>query len=373
MPNLKAETLLAGMQKEFGEDEIMMASKIPVGDPISTGSLALDYATDFGGFPSNRVVEIYGKEGTGKTTLALHAMLNALDRYPDRFGLIMDVEHKLDKDWLEMIVGHELLTTRIFYMQPSSIERATNMYRTAAASGQVCCAILDSIGGAPTVRTSDDAEVRTVTGNAAGVSEFSRAATTHASIYNCLTIGVNQVRAVVGSRIPGLVDTPGGWSWRHLCTLRIELVRGREKKEATINGEKMRIGYDVHAKVRKNGVGPEGRTAMYWFYNVPTPEHPFGIDQLDEVTRLAPLSGVVAKKGGWYHHDLLPGGKVQGFERFMEAVQSDKPVQKALAEQVMATIATIGSQVAPMSDPEDEVNVNLTQVYQNEALFHDHA
>ena len=249
----KAKALLADMQKHFGEDEVMMASEIPVGEPIPTGSLALDYATDFGGFPSNRVVEIYGKEGTGKTTLALHVMLNALERYPDRFGLFMDVEHKMDKDWLQMIVGAGMLENRIFYMQPSSFERATNMYRAAAASGQVCCAILDSIGGAPTTRASEDAEIRTVTGNAAGVSEFSRAACTHASIYNCCTIGINQVRDVVGSRIPGLVDTPGGWSWRHLCTLRIELVRGKEAEHASIHGEKVRIGYDIHAKVRKNG------------------------------------------------------------------------------------------------------------------------
>jgi recombination protein RecA len=372
MPNPKAEALLSTMQKQFGEDEVMMANEIPVGEPISTGSLALDYATDFGGFPSNRVVEIFGKEGTGKTTLALHTMLNALDKYPDRFGLFMDVEHKMDKDWLEMIVGAGMLENRIFYMQPSSIERATNMYRTAAASGQVCCAILDSIGAAPTTRANEDAEIRTVTGNSAGVTEFSRAACTHASIFNVLTIGINQVRDVLNSRIPGLVDTPGGWSWRHLCTLRIELVRGREKEEATINGEKMRIGYDVHAKVRKNGVGPEGRTAMYWFYNVPTERHGFGIDQLDEVTRLAPLAQVVKKRGGWYHHDLLPGGKVQGYDTFKEVVREDRELQKVLAEQVMATIATIGAQVAPMSDPEAEVSTAMTQIYENQ-FADDHA
>jgi len=368
MSNPKAAALLSSMQKQFGPDEIMMASDIPVGEPISTGSLALDYATDFGGFPSNRVVEIYGKEGTGKTTLALHTMLNALDRYPEKFGLYMDVEHKMDRDWLATIVGPDMLDNRIFYMQPTSIERATNMYRTFTQSGQGCCAILDSIGGAPTVRANDDAEIRTVTGNSAGVTEFSRAACTHASIYNCLTIGINQVRSVLNTRVPGLVDTPGGWSWRHLCTLRIELVRGRERVEAMVNGEKIRVGYDVHAKVRKNGVGPEGRTAMYWFFSVPTPEHPFGIDTLDEITRLAPLARVVERRGGWYHHDLLPKGKVQGYDRFREIVAADKVLQKTLAEQVMATIADIGAQVAPMSDPDDEVSTNLTEAYQ-EALF----
>lgn len=71
-------TLMSDLQKRFGEGKVMMASDIPVGPPISTGSLALDFATGYGGFPSNRVVEICGKEGTGKTTLALTAMLHAL-------------------------------------------------------------------------------------------------------------------------------------------------------------------------------------------------------------------------------------------------------------------------------------------------------
>jgi recombination protein RecA len=369
-PNPQAQAIKADMQKRFGDEAVMMGSEIPVGDPISTGSLALDYATDFGGFPSNRVVEIYGKEGTGKTTLALHAMLNALDLRPNHYGLFMDVEHKIDKDWLEMIVGPELLDTRLFYMQPETIEEATNMYRYALSKWPMCCAILDSIGGSPTVRDNEDAEVRTVTGNSSGVTVWARAACTQASIRDCLTIGINQVRSVINTRIPGLVDTPGGWAWRHHCTLRIELVRGREKEEATINGEKMRIGYDIHAKVRKNGVGPEGRTAMYWFYNIPTPEHPFGIDKLDEITRLAPLTKVVTRKGGWYHHDLLPGGKLQGFDAFKAAVKEDKEIQKALAVEVMATIATVGAHVAPMSDPEAEVSTDMLGMYHKD-LFRD--
>ena len=88
---------------------------------------------------------------------------------------------------------------------------------------------------------------------------------------------------------------------------------------------------------------------------------------------MAPLTGVVERHGGWYHHDLLPGGKLQGFDKFYAAVASDKPVQKALAEQVMATISTIGSQVAPMSDPDAEVSTDMTQLYDKTVFPDDHA
>ena len=189
--NTKIATLLTDLQKRFGADKVMMASDIPVGPPISTGSLALDFATGYGGFPSNRVVEICGKPDTGKTTLALMTMLNALAGDPQRGALFLDVEHKITPDWLEMVVGKELLENRVIYVQPATIEEATNVYRKAVESGQVCIAILDSIGGAPTVRRNDDAEVGHYGGNAIGVGEWSRSAATYSSIHDCLTIGIN--------------------------------------------------------------------------------------------------------------------------------------------------------------------------------------
>ena len=140
-PNPKIDKLLADLRQQFGENKIMRASEIPVGPPISTGSLALDFATGYGGFPSNRVVEIYGRPGTGKTTLALTTMLNALAMHPDKGALFMDVEHKLTKEWMAMIVGEDVMENRILYVRPTSIENATNIYRQAVESGSVCCAI----------------------------------------------------------------------------------------------------------------------------------------------------------------------------------------------------------------------------------------
>lgn len=360
----KIDSLLADLQKKFGERAVMRASEVPVGPPISTGSLALDFATGYGGFPSDRVVEIYGRPGTGKTTLALLAMLNALAKYPKKHALFMDVEHKITKEWLELIVGADLLKNRVLYVQPTSIENATNMYREAVGGGDICCAILDSIGGAPTVKRNDDAEVGHYGGNAMGVGEFARSASVMAAHHSCLTIGINQVRANMGM---GFSDqTPGGHQWKHTCILSVELVRGKDTVTMKMPGEEkpVPIGYTVYAKIRKNQVGAPGRVAYYWFYNIFTEDHGFGVDQLNEISRLSLVTQVVRQTGGWYHHPAFPKDKkgehkVQGLNSLLAIVKSDDKLRETLVSEVLASLKEDGerlaSAVAPMSDAEARI------------------
>lgn len=361
MTNKKIDTLMTDLQKRFGENAVMRGSQVDVGQPISTGSLALDFATGFGGFPSKRVVEIYGRPGTGKTTLALLTMLNALEKYPQRGALFLDVEHKITPDWLELIVGKDVIDNRLIYVQPTSIENATNIYRKAVESGQVCCAVLDSIGGAPTVRRNDDAEMGHYGGNAMGVGEFARSASVMAAHYDCLTIGINQVRANM-SPLAFSDSTPGGHQWKHTCVLQIELVRGRDTETIKLPGEEkpFPIGYTVYGKVRKNQVGPPGRTAWWWFYNYWTEAHGFGVDALDEIGRLCIATRVVTQSGGWYHHPALPADKkgehkVQGVERLQNLFKADESLRATIVAEVLASLKDHGGEVAPMSDPEGPI------------------
>ena len=366
-PNPKIDKLLADLRQQFGENKIMRASEIPVGPPVSTGSLALDLATGYGGFPSNRVVEIYGRPGTGKTTLALTTMLNALAMHPDKGALFMDVEHKLTKEWMAMIVGEDVMENRILYVRPTSIENATNIYRQAVESGSVCCAILDSIGGAPTVKRNEDAEVGHYGGNAMGVGAFARTAGTLADVYDCLTIGINQVRANMGMGYSD--ETPGGHQWKHTCVLRVELVRGKEQETIKLPGEEkpVPIGNTVFAMVRKNQVGAPGRTAHWWFFHEWTEEHGFGIDQLDEINRLAIKTQVVKKSGGWYYHPALPADakgerKVQGIAGFQKLVREDESLRQTIVSEVMASLKDFAGEVAPISDPDAPVETELTGI-----------
>lgn len=195
MTNAKWDKLYTDLRTEFGEDTIMRAVDIPKRPGIPSGSLALDFAVGFGGMPQDRVIEISGKESSGKTTLALMIMTHFLDAQtdPSRGALVLDLEHKLTADWLEYLVGSDRME-RIIYIQPDHAEQATNIYKTAVRSGQVCFALYDSIAGAPTKRRNDDAEVAGYGGNAGAITEFARSAANLSAKYVCLTVGINQTR-----------------------------------------------------------------------------------------------------------------------------------------------------------------------------------
>lgn len=347
--------LVTDLKSKFGEDAVMFASEIPLQPPVSSGSLALDFAIGHGGFPSDRVIELAGEEGAGKSTVSILAMTRFLDDQPGRGALLLDLEHKLTPDWLRTLVGDDRMS-RIIYIQPDHIEQATNIYRQAVSSGQVCIAVLDSIGGAPTIRRNDNAEVASYGGNSLGVGEFARTAASLSAKYRCLTIGINQTRADMDGY--HRMNTPGGRAWKHAAVLRIQLKRStREVVEHVVNGEKIRVGAAVYAKVVKNQLGPEGRTAMWWFYHVPTEEYGFGVDTLDEVVRLGILTRVIAQSGGWYTHPALPADKkgdhkINGLAQLKATIRVDEALKSTLVSEILTRLDEHASEVAPISDPD---------------------
>ncbi len=354
--------LLVPMQDKYGADKVMMASDMPKRSPISSGSLGLDLATGIGGFPADRAIEIAGAEGTGKTTLGLLAMANFLDANPTRGAIILDTEHKLEPSWIRQLVGAER-ESRTLVLWPRSAEQATNMYVAAVGgnakipSGQVCFAMLDSIGGSPTERRNEDYEVAGFGGNSLAITEFANIAKNLSRIYQCLTVGINQVREDMSGYHRHL--TPGGRGWKHACALRLLVKKGKGKLTEKINNEDIQIGYEVAVKVVKNGMAPEGRTTSYWFYNYPTDKYGFGVDRIEEIARLGVLTGAIERKGGWYHHFLLPldkdgEGRILGRDRLMDFIRSDISVQKDFSFDITARLKSgdYGSEVAPISDPE---------------------
>ena len=362
MANAKLTKLVGDLKTKFGDDAVMFANDIPLQPPVSSGSLALDFAIGHGGFPSDRVIELAGEEGSGKTTLSLLAVTKFLDAQRDRGALIMDLEHKLSPDWVRTLIGAERMD-RVIYIQPDHIEQATNIYRQAVTSGQVCIAVLDSIGGSPTVRRNDNAEVASYGGNSQGVGEFARTAAALSAKYRCLTIGVNQTRADMDGYHRML--TPGGKAWKHAVILRIQLKKStRETVEEVVNGEKLTIGNAVYAKVVKNQLAPPGRTAMWWFFNVPTDKYGFGVDVLDEVVRLGILTKVIQQSGGWYTHPALPSDKkgdhkVNGLIALKAVIDSDESLRSTMVSEILANLGDYAADVAPISDPDAPIEESM--------------
>lgn len=297
------------IKSTYGDHAISLASEIQRWDSVPSGSLCLDYITEIGGLPSNRLVEYAGEPGSGKSTLAMHTMNNALKLYPDRIGVYFDLEQKLTTDWMANFIDD---MDRVYVLNPDHIEQTTDMFREFVKTGEVAVVVADSIGGAPTRRTTEkSAEIANFGGNAMGVGEFARNAATLGGKYRCLTIGINQIRQdMSGYR---RLMTPGGEAWKHACSLRVQLKRGPDKYvEKKPNGEEIQVGYDVILKIVKSGVGTPFRATKYRFYSDRSQSGAFGVDRLDEIMRLGKLAEVIKRKGGWYYHNDLPEGKIQG-------------------------------------------------------------
>lgn len=355
--NAGVDRLLGDLRAKFGENAVMRASEVPVRPRITSGSLALDFAAG-GGLPSDRVIEVAGGEGSGKTTLGLLAMMHFLDN-DDRIAVIIDTEHKLTMDWVEHLIGSERMG-RVIYLSPDHMEQATNMYVDAVYSGEVGFVLFDSIAAAPTKAAAEkEAEKVQVGGNSGAVTKFARLASAASSKHHCLTFCINQVREDMEGFRRHM--TPGGRGFKHSCVMRIKLRRSTsEKVESVINGEKVVVGFKVFASVIKNQMSPEGRTAWWWFYSVETPEYGFGVDTLDEVVRLGVATKVIEQHGSWYSHPALPQHgasgerKVQGLAALTRTIAQDHAIQRSIVSETMAVLRDpdegIAAEVAPF-DP----------------------
>ena len=357
------ETLVTALNKKFGTKDHPAArrgSEMPPVECHHSGSLSLDFALGKGGLPLNRIVEIVGAEGGGKTTLALLAAREWIEAFPDRVVLYFDLEHKLTPEWAHKLMGQEAME-QLIIVDPESMEQATDIYREFVPQGDVSMAIIDSIGGAPNSRVMDpdrSAEKANVAGNAYAVTQFARFAANLSAKYDCLTIGINQMRDNMNPMSFAL-NTPGGRGWKHACIARIQLSRGKEKYYDVVSGEKIQVGYDIKARVFKNQLSTPYRTANWNFFNQESEQYgPVGIDTAEECVRLATLVGVIEKRGGWlYHEDFPDGGKINGDKKFRELLESDREFKEAIINEVQFALShdeSAVSQVAPVIELDDE-------------------
>ena len=356
------------LQDKYGKNSVMFAGDMPKRDPISSGSLALDFATGIGGLPSDRVIEVAGGEGCGKTTLGLFTMKNFLDQQPERAAVIIDTEHKLTDSWVEYLVGEERMS-RILVLWPDTMEQATDMYTKCVSSGEVSMVLFDSIGGSPSQRvTNKSAESGNIGGNALSVTRWAQLAAIYSQKYHCLTFAVNQVREDMSGYRRHI--TPGGRGFKHAVPLRIQMKRGRGKLFDKIDGEELQVGFSVVAKLVKNQLGGiEGRTAWWWFYSVPTEKYGFGIDTLEEIVRLGITVRVIQQAGAWYSHHGLPGGKIKSKDALYKVIRDSEELKGVIVKETLETLKQGGelvNRVAPISDPDapiDDPTVMMGDVF----------
>ena len=312
---------LKQIEKKYGAGAVMRLgqSKTLNVDAIPTGSMTLDMALGIGGVPRGRIVEIYGPESSGKTTVALSIIAQA--QKMDGEVAFIDVEHALDPIYAQALgVNIE----NLLVSQPDSGEQALEIAEALIRSGAIDVIVLDSIA-AMTTRAEIDGEMGDLhVGQLARLmSQAMRKLTAAISKSNCVAIFINQIREKIGVMYGNPETTPGGRALKFYSSVRIEVRKG----EVIKSGNEI-IGASTKCKVVKNKVAPPFKECQFdMMYGQ-------GISRTGEVLDLAVDLEIVKKGGSWFSYKDQKLG--QGRDNVKEVLKNDEALMKEIEEQIPA-------------------------------------
>ena len=315
------EAALGNIEKQFGKGSVMKlgdsSSHMQV-EAVPTGCLSLDIALGVGGVPKGRIVEIYGPESSGKTTVALH-MVAEVQKRGGIAGFI-DAEHALDPVYAKNI-GVDI--DNLYISQPDNGEQALEITETMVRSGAVDIVIVDSVAAlVPKAEIEGDMGDSHVGLQARLMSQALRKLTAVISKSNCVVIFINQLREKIGVMYGNPETTPGGRALKYFSSVRIDVRRVETLK---VGGEM--IGNRTRAKIVKNKVAPPFKEAEFDII------YGEGISKIGELVDLGVKLEIIDKAGAWFTYGDV---RLQGRDSMKEYFREHPEAADAIEAEIRA-------------------------------------
>ena len=318
--NIAIESAIGQIEKAFGKGSVMKLGTSGMNldiQAISTGSLGLDVALGIGGLPKGRIVEIYGPESSGKTTLALHVVAEA--QKAGGACAFVDAEHALDPVYAKKLGVNidELLIS-----QPDAGEQALEIADTLVRSGAISVLVIDSVAAlVPRAELEGDMGDSHMGLQARLMSQALRKLTSSISKSNCLVIFINQIRQKIGIMFGNPETTSGGNALKFYASVRLDIRRiGAIKDKDDIIGNQTRV------KVVKNKVAPPFRTVEFDIM------YGAGISKNGEIVDLGVSAEIIEKSGSWFSYNEQRIG--QGRENVKKFLAENTDIAKEIEDKI---------------------------------------
>lgn len=362
-PKKATASALSKFEEEFSRGmgvELRAGKKRSKPKITTTGSLALDFALTVGGIPSGRVIEMWGPEHAGKTTLAIIMARMHQIAYPEKMVAWVDMEQTFDDDWAE---ANGLDLSRMWFYTPETAEDVADAVKKFVRSGLCSFVSLDSVGGMISrIEIEKDADEVTVGKVPQIVTRMVKAASPAAFANGTTLLVINQVRANIGGY--GADETTGGgWALKHVTSMKLQVKKaGGEGSKHTAkmpgHDRPVPVGFKMAVRVQKNKMGPEGTVAEIWFHNVPTATYgPVGFDPVQETFDFAKRFKLMGSGAGGNYE--VEGEKIKGGEpKVMDYLRKNPDAVEALRTKVLAQVShLVEEDAAPEVEDDDPLGM----------------
>jgi recombination protein RecA len=313
------EEALKKLEKDFGKGSVMRLDEAPKFDVevISSGSIGLDDALGIGGYPRGRIVEIFGPESSGKTTLAIHAIAEAQKN--GEMCAIIDAEHAFDRTYAKNL-GVDL--SKLYIAQPSCGEEALEIAETLISTGSMAVVVIDSVAAlVPKAEVDGEMGQATMGLHARLMSQACRKITSIVSKTNTLVIFINQLRDKIGVMFGNPETTTGGNALKFYASIRIDV-----RKISQIKDGQETVGNMTKVKVIKNKMAPPFKTAEFEI------QFGKGIVKIEEIFDLATKYDIIHKSGSWFSYEDTKLG--QGRENAIKLLEDNPELCEELENRI---------------------------------------